>query len=80
MRRTPAFFVMMTLAVISFGCGSSSDQSGAANSNAPGTTTYSNSSAPQPTTAAPSSGGTTVGGAAPKASPTAPGIKPPTDK
>ena len=80
MRKPLALFVLITLAVISFGCGNSSDQSGAANSNAPGTTTYSNSSAPQPTTAAPSSGGTSVGGAAPKASPTAPGIKPPTDK
>ncbi len=82
MRRTLALFVMMTLAVISFGCGGSSDQSGAANSNAPGTTTYSNSSAPVPstTTAAPTQGGATVGGAAPKASPTAPKIKPPTDK
>lgn len=80
MRKTPAFFVLMILAVISFGCGNSSDQGSAPNSNAPGTTTYSNSSAPQPTTAAPSTGGTSVGGAAPKASPTAPGIKPPTDK
>jgi hypothetical protein len=80
MRRTTAFIVLMTLAVVSFGCGNCSDRSGAANSNSPGTTTYSNSSAPQPTTSAPSAGGTSVGGTAPKATPTAPGIKPPTDK
>jgi len=76
MRKTLAFFVLVTLAVISIGC-ASSDQSGAPNANAPGTTTYSNSSAPLPSTT------TTVpsgGSAAPKASPTAPGIKPPTDK
>lgn len=79
MRKSLAFFVLLTFAVISFGCGNS-DQSGAANSNAPGTTTYSNSSAPLPTTAAtPANGGASVGGAAPKASPTAPKIKPPTD-
>lgn len=74
MRRIPAFFVLATLAVISTGCAKSGQSS--MNSNAPGTTTYSNSSAPSTTTAAPSGGGA----AAPKASPTAPGIKPPTDK
>lgn len=79
MRKTPALLVLAILAFVSFGCGNS-DQSGTANSNAPGTTTYSNSSVPQPTTAAPSGGGATVGGSAPKQSPTPPGIKPPTDK
>ena len=81
MRKIPVFFVLAILAVISFGCGNS-DQSGAANSNAPGTTTYSNSSVPVTTntTAAPSGGGASTGATAPKASPTAPGIKPPTDK
>ena len=80
MRRTLAFFVLTILAAVTFGCGNS-DQSGTANSNAPGTTTYSNSSVPVPATntAAPT-GGASSGSAAPKASPTAPGIKPPTDK
>ena len=80
MRRTVALFVLATLAAISFGCGFS--QRSAPSSNAPGTTTYGNTSAPPPTTTAAPSGGAasnTSGGAAPKPSPTAPGIKPPTD-
>ena len=82
MRRTLTFFVLTAIAAISIGCGS---DSGSNTANAPGTTTYGNStvsnttSAPA-TTASPSGGGTTVGGAAPKPTPTAPGIKPPTDK
>lgn len=75
MRRIPAFFVLATFALILTGC--AKNDSGSMNTNAPGTTTYSNSSAPSTTTAAPSGGGAA---AAPKASPTAPGIKPPTDK
>ena len=73
MRKSLALLVLLALAVISIGCGGS-DQSGAPNSNAPGTTTYSNSSVPATTNAAPA-----TGGAAPTASPTAPKIKPPTD-
>jgi hypothetical protein len=72
MRRTPAFFVLLAIAILSIGC-AKSDQSGAANSNAPGTTTYSNSNvSPSTTTAAPSGGGA--------ANSNAPRIKPPTDK
>ena len=91
MRRTLAFFVLTTFAVISIGCAKDSQQSGnAPNDNATGTTTYSNSSVPQPTTtapaAAPPTGATSSGnnnssggGAAPKTSPAKPGIKPPTE-
>jgi ABC-type oligopeptide transport system substrate-binding subunit len=81
MRKALAFFILITCAVFSTGCGSS-DRGSAPNSNAPGTTTYSNSSVPPPstTTAAPSGGGASTGATAPKTTPTPPGIKPPTDK
>ncbi|MDT4895060.1 MAG: hypothetical protein QOH25_137 [Acidobacteriota bacterium] len=77
MRRTPAFFVLVIVATISFGC-SKSDQGSTANTNAPGTTTY-NTSAPSGT-----GGGATT--TAPRQtqsnsnSPGEPKIKPPTDK
>ena len=80
MRRPLTFFVLTAIAAISIGCGSD-DRSNTA--NAPGTTTYGNSTVSNtstPATTAPSGGGAPVGGAAPKPTPTAPGIKPPTDK
>jgi hypothetical protein len=88
-RKTLAFFILLAFAAISISCSKSAEQGNAPNDNATGTTTYSNSSAPTSsapaTTAAPSRGGMSSntgagGGAAPKSSPAAPGIKPPTDK
>ncbi|HUQ31907.1 MAG TPA: hypothetical protein VM095_07300 [Pyrinomonadaceae bacterium] len=88
MRRIPAFCVLLAFAVISINCSNSSQQGNAPNDNATGTTTYSNSSVPASsapaTTAAPAGGGASSnsgvgGGTAPKSSPAAPGIKPPTD-
>jgi hypothetical protein len=78
-RRTLASLALLALALFFAGC-SKNEQGNAPNDNATGTTTYSNSTPPTTTTAAPPGGGATSGGAAPKASPTAPGIKPPTAK
>lgn len=84
MRRTLAFFVLLAVAVISIGC-ASSDQRGTTttNANATGTTTYSNSSVPAATPAQSDSaptGGAVPRAAPPKASPTEPKIKPPTEE
>jgi guanyl-specific ribonuclease Sa len=83
MRRTLAFFVLLAVAVISIGCASSDQRGTTTNANATGTTTYSNSSVPAATPAQSDSaptGGAVPSAAPPKASPTEPKIKPPTEE
>jgi hypothetical protein len=81
-RRTSAFLLLAAIAAISTGCASSDQGNATTNTNAPGTTTYSNTTAPMPTPAGQkdgASGGAVPRAAPPKASPTQPGIKPPTE-
>lgn len=74
MKKFLAVLILLTVAALCAGCGNSSAPN--ANTNSTGTTTYNRSDA---ATSAPSGGGASSN-AAPKGTPTSPGIKPPTDK